>query len=147
MPDEKVAEETLAGQLSAKNQAETIALEVFNRGDLEIAPCGEIWRVAKRSRKQRRIKCARRRAESKCKNGYLKIQVVVNGTKTSVYAHRLVWLLLRGDIPRGFTPNHKNGIKHDNRPENLELASRSDQILHAYYVLGRTMGKYARGQR
>ena len=36
----------------------------------------------------------------------------------------------------GLSINHKNGVKTDNRPENLELSNESDQMKHAYRVLG-----------
>ena len=52
-------------------------------------------------------------------------------------AHRLVALQY---IPNPFDlsdVNHINGIKDDNRVENLDWASHSDNILHSYRVLGR----------
>lgn len=33
--------------------------------------------------------------------------------------------------------NHKNGIRHDNRLENMEWATYSENLIHAYDVLGR----------
>ncbi len=35
------------------------------------------------------------------------------------------------------TINHKNGHKSDNRPANLELATYSEQAIHARQVLGK----------
>jgi hypothetical protein len=47
-------------------------------------------------------------------------------------AHRLVWESVNGPIPDGMQINHRNGIKTDNRLENLELATASENTQHAY---------------
>jgi ribosome-binding protein aMBF1 (putative translation factor) len=51
-------------------------------------------------------------------------------------AHRLVYEVFVGPIPEGMQINHKNGIKDDNRPENLEVVTASENKLHAHRVLG-----------
>jgi hypothetical protein len=48
------------------------------------------------------------------------------------FAHRLIWESAYGPIPRGLTINHKNGVKTDNRIENLELATREANSSHAH---------------
>lgn len=53
--------------------------------------------------------------------------------KQRVLAHRLVVLAFKGFPKPGQTQvNHINGIKTDNRPENLEWVSRSENQNHAY---------------
>ena len=41
----------------------------------------------------------------------------------TVFKHRMIWEEHHGKIPQGFVVHHKNGNKHDNRIENLELLS------------------------
>jgi len=47
-------------------------------------------------------------------------------------AHRMIWESVNGPIPEGFQINHINGIKDDNRIENLEMVTPRQNMLHAY---------------
>jgi hypothetical protein len=40
--------------------------------------------------------------------------------------HRDIWIKNFGEIPKGFIIHHKNGIKKDNRIENLECLSQKE---------------------
>ena len=46
--------------------------------------------------------------------------------------HRLVWESFHGPIPKDKCINHKNGIKLDNRLENLEVVTPAGNLQHAY---------------
>jgi hypothetical protein len=46
--------------------------------------------------------------------------------------HRLVAAAFLGDFAPGMEVNHKNGVKTDNRLENLEMVTRSGNALHMY---------------
>jgi hypothetical protein len=57
-----------------------------------------------------------------------------------ILLHRLVYLCANGDIPPKMQINHKNGIKDDNRLENLEIVTHQGNALHSYRVLGNKGG-------
>lgn len=59
---------------------------------------------------------------------------MIAGKRINASAHRLVWHYFYGPIPDGMCLNHKNGIKGDNRPENLELTTYSENIKHAHRI-------------
>jgi hypothetical protein len=49
-----------------------------------------------------------------------------------MFVHRIVAAAFIGPCPDGLEINHKNGIKLDNRAENLEYTTRSANMKHAY---------------
>ena len=64
--------------------------------------------------------------------GYLRVRVKDNGKKKHKYIHRLVAETFLSN-PHSYTEvNHRNGDKSDNRVENLEWCSRSQNLKHAY---------------
>lgn len=66
------------------------------------------------------------------------------GTSTgAALAHRLVWACAFGAIPDGIEINHKDGDKRNNRLDNLEAVTPSQNVRHSLEVLGR---KRARGE-
>lgn len=130
---------------------ENQVLSAVESGLFEIDDLGRIWRLGKRGwdRWKRKIRintCLKVRAENKTGLGYLQIRVMVNGKRAHAGAHRVVWRFFNGDIPLGMTINHKNGNKSDNRPENLELATYSDQIKHAIHTLGHHKNRDSQGR-
>ena len=110
-------------------------------GELQIDSKGRIWRQISRGGNRwtpgktiSRIHKTRR-AEN-ASGPYMFVRVMWDNIRYQALAHRLVWLHFNGPIPQGFTVNHKNGRKQDNRPENLELATHSQQVIHALRILG-----------
>ncbi len=61
-------------------------------------------------------------------------------TRYNILAHRFIWIVANGDISNGYELNHKNGIKDDNRLENLEIATRQENNLHKCRVLKKLGG-------
>jgi len=51
--------------------------------------------------------------------------------------HRLAWENANGPIPPGMIIHHRNGVRSDNRLENLEMMSRATHLrVHAGWVRG-----------
>ena len=55
---------------------------------------------------------------------------IIHGKST--YLHRITATLFVGNPDNLEQVNHKNGIKDDNRADNLEWCTRSENLLHAY---------------
>jgi len=66
------------------------------------------------------------------KQGYLIHKIFKNTVSSNIFAHRLVAMAFIQNPDNKPFVNHKNGIKTDNRVENLEWCTRSENIQHAY---------------
>lgn len=70
------------------------------------------------------------------KDGYLRVTLYDGKVKKCKYVHRLVAETFIPNPNNYEQVNHKNGIKDDNRVENLEWCSQSYNIRHRIDVLG-----------
>lgn len=66
--------------------------------------------------------------------GYVTLELRHPKTDKIIYVskHRLVYLAIKGPIPKGHTVNHEDGNKRNNHPNNLEAMEHADNIDHSY---------------
>lgn len=72
-------------------------------------------------------------------NGYLQVSIDKQKHHTQKYIHRLVAETFIDNPNNSETINHKDGNKTNNCVENLEWTSYSENAIHAYHVLHRTI--------
>lgn len=115
---------------------ERVLIALVRDGQLEIDTGGRVWRVAMRHGLKQGgshvVPVARRRAEHRTPQGYLQVRAMLDGKRVHTGAHRLVWQHLKGEIPPGEEINHRNGLKDDNRPDNLLCGSAGANSEHAH---------------
>ena len=70
------------------------------------------------------------------RNGYVKVCLRKDGNNYTALVHRLVALTFIPNLENKSEVNHKNGIKTDNRVENLEWVTDRENKYHSYRVLG-----------
>ena len=68
-------------------------------------------------------------------SGYLVVCLNYKGESKMKFVHRLVALAFVPGWREGLEVNHKNGVKTDNRPENLEWVTHSENHRHSRDVL------------
>ncbi len=77
--------------------------------------------------------------------GYMYVTLLADQGLMYAYSriavHRLVLIAFQGINPDKPWANHKNGIRSDNRLENLEWTTISENIQHSFDKLGRTIPK------
>lgn len=108
-----------------------VMLSMVRGGILQVHETGEVWKTAVRDSHQNVIPIRPRRAEHRSRTGYPIVKVSWRNRSATVYAHRLVWTVLRGPIPEGMEINHRDGDKQNNRPSNLELVTSRGNTQHA----------------
>lgn len=70
------------------------------------------------------------------KHGYKRVALFIKGKMKDKLVHRLVAQAFIPNLDDKPQVNHKNGDKADNRVENLEWVTQSENGLHRYRVLG-----------
>ena len=65
-------------------------------------------------------------------NGYIKTQIWLDGVPKNIHQHRLLAEYFITNPFNKTQVNHINGIKHDNRIENLEWVTQSENTLHSF---------------
>ena len=68
--------------------------------------------------------------------------VIVRRNGKKYFEHRLVWQEVNGQIPNGYVIHHKNGIKTDNRIDNLEMVENNGKHKLIYHP-----GRIPEGER
>ena len=103
---------------------------------------GRIWRLYRfvGGGRPRLVKIRCRRAERSMskKGGYRRVMFKAAGRRMTVGGHRIVWMVANHQIiPTVMETNHKDGVKKNNDPGNLELLTRKENVKHAIRILGR----------
>lgn len=104
--------------------------------DYAVSDCGRVKRI--RSVPKTRHRKETVKVPHPTRDGYFDVALYKNGKPYYLRIHRLVLHAFVGRPPTGKPQtNHINGNKQDNRLENLEWVSASENRLHAINVLGR----------
>lgn len=81
--------------------------------------------------KSKKLLLSRERKLKLNRNGYLQVMLKNEGKLKMVSVHRLVLKTFSNNKGDGLDVNHKNLIKTDNRLENLEWVTKSENMKHA----------------
>ena len=103
-----------------------------------VSPDGAVWSKWSNSGKQSKADWVQLRPG--VNGGYRRVLLMREGIRNQILVHRLVVEAFIGTIPAGMEVNHINGIKGDNRVENLEICSHKENRIHACGVLGKGTG-------
>lgn len=60
--------------------------------------------------------------------GYMRVRMYYDGERHTCFIHRLMWKTFKGPIPFGYEIDHINNDKEDNRMDNYQLLTKSENI-------------------
>ena len=100
----------------------------------EASTLGRLRRIATVGKAPKAI--CRLVAPHKKRTGYCDYWLHRDDKPVRMQAHRVVWCAFMGRIPEGLEINHKDGVRDNNRLDNLELMTKSQNKLHSIHVLG-----------
>src|SRR3546814_15274744 len=75
-----------------------------------------------------------------CADGYVRL----GGRSGDLYAHRVIYEAVPGEIPAGLEIDHRNSKRADNRIGNLDAVTQTDTVRRA--EIGRQSGRGRGGQ-
>lgn len=78
------------------------------------------------------------------RDGYLQVGLSIGGSASTKRVHRLVWAAFHGSVPGGLVVNHIDGVKTNNRLDNLEAITVAENVRHGFDVLDRDRGGNAK---
>lgn len=111
------------------DRAEELILALVDEGIFRIDDEGRIWRhCIKQGNRVKPLLPGPVRAEYPATNGYLRIRVSLSGVRIRVSAHRVVWRYFNGDIPEGNVIDHKDEVRDNNHPDNLQPVTQSKNV-------------------
>ena len=107
----------MKGEIWHKCEVPYTRYEVSNQGRVRNARTDRVLRPRKR------------------RDGYLDVMLIYKGQAKRCLIHKLVATAFVEGWRKGLEVNHKNGVKTDNRVENLEWVTASENHQHAHDVL------------
>lgn len=81
-------------------------------------------------------------AEHLSSSGFCRVVIKEGDKYISCQSHRLIWQFLYGDIPTDLEIKHINGVRTDNRPENLEVTEHQKILKYAQSRIGDYVGAF-----
>lgn len=105
--------------------------------DYAVSDCGRVKSFKFGIPKLRKLRVNR--------HGYHQINLFVNGRRTYICVHRLLWMAFKGPIPTHLQINHKDGQKLNNTLRNLELVTQSENTAHSYRIGTSAPGRGSKG--